>query len=199
MYLQNTLKCESWGPDSQFCMCEYKPTKGSSLCVLTDFLPDSLWGWCKQHKHTTLSPGRKKNPNSCTTQRKHMICWFIFKQGLQYVYLLVSSFCVFSTRNSDKGKEKLKACGNLTPTPLCSTYASGLRDLVTKRPQSNHHLWKPVAMKNWQQLPSLQLHLSDSKGFVFNHYAVLSLMCGCWDGKTALSAFQILQCTFPLL
>lgn len=47
---------------------------------LQDFLPDSLWGWCKQYKHAIpFTRKGKKNPNLCTTQRKHLIWWFIFK------------------------------------------------------------------------------------------------------------------------
>lgn len=72
-----------------------------------------------------------------------------------------------------------------------------------KQPPLVKTLWPWRIDCNWHHsvTASLELQLSDSKGFVFNHYAVLSSMCGCWDGKTALPAFhfQILQCTFPLL
>lgn len=67
-----------------------------------------------------------------------------------------------------------------------------------------------MAIKNWPWLTHtavLQqiccstgrtLQFSDSKGyFVFNHYTVFGLLCGCWDGKTALSALAFSSCNVP--
>lgn len=186
--------------DSSLCVRQYP---GCKISYLTPYVPMGLMQ-TTQRSH----PFTRKKTYLCTTQGKHsfLIRWFIFKQGLQYIYLWFLFFVSYKP-GIQKKVEKLKACWNLTPTPLCSTYVSGLRDLVRKPLKSNHQIRNAMAIKTWRQLTHtavLQqtcgstgrtLQFSDSKGyFIFNHYAVFGLLCGCRDGRTALFAYAFSSC-----
>lgn len=86
------------------------------VSCLQDFLPDYWWGWCKQHRQTTLSPGRKKKIQIYAQVFDTVI--YIYIRSTIHLFIGFHFLCLLNQEL--KGKEKLKACGNVTPIPLWS-------------------------------------------------------------------------------